>query len=165
MERLIVKGQDAPRQPHLPSDVPVFQDGRLIGVKRRWSWSQSPLKPNNEFRVLVVNDMRDIADLCAWLLKSWGFQVWTAYDGLAGLNMARTLVPDLALLNYMMPGLDGLQVLGALRHDPKTARMKVIIDSVTPIDKQAVRLGAQDFLQAPFAPDDLLVKVSRVLRA
>lgn len=164
MEKLVEKGQDAPHPPRLPSDVPIFSDGRLTGVKRRWSWSQAALTPNSEFRILVVNDLRDIADLCSWLLRSWGFQIWTAYDGVEGLKAARTLVPDLVLLNYLMPGLNGLQVLAALRHDPRTARVKVIVDSVTPIETQAARLGAQDFLQSPFAPDDLLVKVSRVLR-
>jgi CheY-like chemotaxis protein len=154
MDYLIEKGLDAPHQPRVMGDVPIFKDGRLIGVKRRVVQFHTPPKSNSAFRVLVVNDTRDMADLCAECLASWGFQVATAYGGQAGLEAAQEMIPDLILLNYLMPGLNGLQIMQLLRADSRTTRIKVIF-----------RMGADDFLLLPFEPKYLLEKVSRAVRS
>jgi CheY-like chemotaxis protein len=71
----------------------------------------------------------------------------------------------LVLLNYLMPGLHGLEVLRRLRLDPPTAGIKVIMDSARPIGKEASHLGAQDFIKLPYDVSTLLGKITRVLRA
>ena len=164
MDKLIEKGVDSPRQPCPPYDIPVFENNHLIGVTRRTRWA-FPVKQNSEFRVLVVNDQSDMADMYSWLLRSWGFQVATAYDGITGLEAVRTSLPDLVVLNCMMPGLTGLEVLERLRREARTAEVKVIIESASPVGKLAWELGAQEFLHTPFSPGMMFEKVSRVLRS
>lgn len=165
MGHLIERGMDAPHQPRLLGDRPIFKAGRLVGVERRIHRYPVPAKPNCEFRVLVIDDTRDMADLCSDCLRSWGFRVATAYGGVAGLDAAQNTVPDLILLNYLMPGLSGLQVMQLLHAHSKTARIKVIIHDVESIGELAFRMGADDFLLLPFKPEVLLDKVSRAVRS
>lgn len=162
---MIEKGLDQPHQPRLLGDIPIFRGGRLVGVKRRMSQFHAPAKPNSAFRVLVVNDTADMADLCAECLTSWGFQVATTYTGAAGLEAAQRMIPDLVLLNYLMPGLNGLQIMQLLRADSRTTGIKVIIHDVESIGELAFRMGADDFLLLPFEPKTLFEKVSRAVRS
>jgi CheY-like chemotaxis protein len=155
-----------PMLPNIPFDEAVFVANDLIGVKRRNSWSIPPLRKAAEFHVLVVNDVRDIADFASWTLERWGFSTSTAYDGIAGLEAAKRLLPDLILLNWQMPGLDGLSVLKLLRSDPRTAHIKVIMDSgYPPIAEMAASFGAQDFIPLPYDLRVLFGKVAMVLRS
>ena len=163
MDRSVI-GRDAPCLPRLVWDVPIFRGNSLVGVKRLVRWV-IPAKPNSGYRVLVVDDLADVTDLLSELLRKRGFQVSTAYDGVAGLEAVRLHLPDLVLLNFIMPGLDGLQVLARLRADPRTARVKVIIHSATPIRERACLAGAHDFLKVPFACDELHASIARVLGA
>lgn len=114
--------------------------------------------------MLVVDDERDVAVLIAHLLTNMGFQVSTAHDGLSGLEAIKTTLPDLVLLNHLMPGLTGLEVLERVRRDPGTEHIKVIIDSAATISSQALEMGAQGFIKMPFCPQDLCELVTRVLR-
>ena len=122
-----------------------------------------PLQP----RVLMVEDHPDIADLYQLKLQLDGYRVAVASDGAAGLRLARSLTPDLILLDIHVPQLDGLQVLAALREDEATDEVPVIIcseDDTPQLIKEAQRLGAAAYLvKAHLLPSHLSQAVSDVL--
>jgi CheY-like chemotaxis protein len=118
-------------------------------------------------RVLMVEDHPDIADLYQLKLQLEGYRVAIASDGVAGLSMARSLIPDLILLDIHMPQLDGLQVLAALREDKATDELPVIVcseDDDPLLIKEANRLGAVAYLvKANLLPSRLSKTVGDVL--
>ena len=122
-----------------------------------------PLQP----RVLMVEDHPDIADLYQLKLQLEGYRVAVASDGEAGLSMARSLMPDLILLDMHMPLLDGLQVLAALRDDETTDGVPVVVcseDDSPQLMKEARRLGAVAYLvKANLLPSRLSQTVGDVL--
>jgi CheY-like chemotaxis protein len=118
-------------------------------------------------RVLMVEDHPDIADLYQLKLQLEGYRVAVASDGVAGLSMARSLIPDLILLDIHVPQLDGLQVLAALREDKATDELPVIVcseDDDPLLIKEANRLGAVAYLvKANLLPSRLSKTVGDVL--
>jgi len=118
-------------------------------------------------RVLMVEDHPDIADLYQLKLQLDGFRVAVASDGAAGLRLARSLKPDLILLDIHVPQLDGLQVLAALREDEATDDTPVVVfseDDNPQLVKEAQRLGAAAYLvKAHLLPRRLSQTVSDVL--
>lgn len=119
-------------------------------------------------RVLMVEDHRDIADLYQLKLQLEGYDVAVASDGVAGLHMARTLLPDVTVLDIHVPQLDGLQLLAALRQDSATQDLPVIVcseDDNPQMIKEAQRLGAAAYLvKAKLLPAHLSHTVADVLR-
>ena len=118
-------------------------------------------------RVLVVEDDTSIRGLLATLLENEGHDVVTAEDGLAGLVAAGADVPDLVLLDLVMPDLGGRRVLEELRADPRTADVPVIVVTGRPDEAAALLpdVGAADVVGKPFAVEDLLGRVRAVLDA
>ena len=118
-------------------------------------------------RVLMVEDHPDIADLYQLKLQLDGYRVAVASDGVAGLSLARSFLPDLILLDIHMPQLDGLQVLTALREDEATDDVPVVIcseDDSPQLIKEAHRLGAAAYLvKANLLPSRLSQTVADVL--
>ena len=118
-------------------------------------------------RVLMVEDHPDIADLYQLKLQLDGYRVAVASDGAAGLRLARSLTPDLILLDIHVPQLDVLQVLAALREDEATDEVPVVIcseDDNPQLIKEARRLGAAAYLvKAHLLPSHLSQAVSDVL--
>ena len=118
-------------------------------------------------RVLMVEDHPDIADLYQLKLQLDGYRVAVASDGAAGLRLARSLTPDLILLDIHVPQLDGLQVLAALREDEATDEVPVVVcseDDNPQLIKEAQRLGAAAYLvKAHLLPSRLSQAVSDVL--
>lgn len=116
-------------------------------------------------RILVADDARDVADVYCFLLEAAGYRVQRAYDGLTALSLAKVTEPDAAILNFGMPGLNGLRVLRELRE--AGARTKVIITSGTQAFNElafrSIEEGAQGCVQQPFPPERLLGLVARVL--
>ena len=112
-------------------------------------------------------DHPDIADLYQLKLQLEGYRVAVASDGEAGLSMARSLMPDLILLDMHMPLLDGLQVLAALRDDETTDGVPVVVcseDDSPQLMKEARRLGAVAYLvKANLLPSRLSQTVGDVL--
>ena len=119
-------------------------------------------------RVLMVEDHPDIADLYQLKLQLEGYRVAVASDGVAGLEMARALMPDVTLLDIHVPQLDGLQVLAALREDKATQDLLVVVcseDDNPQLIKEAQRLGAAAYLvKANLLPSRLSRTVADVLR-
>ncbi len=116
--------------------------------------------------VLVVDDDDDVSLLCRLHLEQQGFAVVTAADGAAALEMAAQHHPDVVVLDYMLPDLDGLAILAALRDDPATAHIPaVMLTARTEArDQQAAwEAGVSDYLTKPFDTDRLVAAVREAL--
>jgi|GEM_PF-6096724 len=118
-------------------------------------------------RILVADDARDTADVYGFLLGSVGYRVQRAYDGLTALTLAKVVKPDVAILNYSMPNLDGLEVLHELR--ACGVRTKVLITSGTSdfekLYANAIAQGAEACIRQPCPTEHLLAMVARALAA
>ncbi|MBI3553576.1 MAG: response regulator [Elusimicrobia bacterium] len=167
MGQLTRRGQDAPAMPHIVLDLPLFKDGRLVGVARRARWLAWPAALIRGTRILVVDDDKETARLMAAALRAKGYQAACTFDGVSGLAAARALLPDLVVLNLTMPGLTGFDVLRELRADGATSHIKVIITSagakMEVLAAAARELGAQDFLPLPGTPELMLAMVEKAL--
>jgi DNA-binding response OmpR family regulator len=117
-------------------------------------------------RVLVADDDADIRELVLFKLESAGFDVATAADGQAALDMALADPPDLVVLDLMMPRLTGLEVCAALRGTPATAQLPIIMLTAKAQDADITRglaTGADDYMVKPFSPRELLSRIQAVL--
>jgi phosphate regulon transcriptional regulator PhoB len=118
-------------------------------------------------KILVVEDEPDAIELIAFNLESAGYDVVTASDGREGLKKARSAVPDLIILDLMLPETDGLEVCKILRRDPATSDIPIIMltAKAAEIDRVlGLELGADDYVTKPFSPRELVLRVKRLLR-
>ena len=112
--------------------------------------------------VLIVDDEEDLADAVEVLIQRAGFRTCKVHDGAAALVAARELSPDLVLLDYELPELDGLQVLQRLRDDDATADVPVLLNSSARISMADIQ-RADGFLGKPFPESLLNTMIHRVL--
>jgi two-component system, OmpR family, phosphate regulon response regulator PhoB len=120
-----------------------------------------------EQRVLVVDDERDITALVAYHLARAGYRVATASDGAAALKAAKAEPPDLVVLDIMLPGMNGIDVLAELRRRDDTRQVGVILLTARKEETDRIRglsAGADDYLTKPFSPEELVLRVAAVLR-
>jgi DNA-binding response OmpR family regulator len=116
--------------------------------------------------VLVVDDDPDVCDLVTYKLEQSGFEVRRASDGDAALREVAQRIPDLVLLDIMMPGISGLEVLERLRADHATAVIPVVMLTAKAQENDVERgfqLGADDYVVKPFSPRELVRRVTAVL--
>jgi DNA-binding response OmpR family regulator len=116
--------------------------------------------------VLVVDDEDDIRLLAEVGLKASGLKVLVASSGAEGLALARTHAPDLIVLDVMMPEMDGYATLDALRGDPATAQIPVLMltaKNLTTAEEALRGRGVVDFVAKPFAPRQLVERVRAAL--
>lgn len=116
-------------------------------------------------RILVVEDERGIADNIAEYLRQYSYAVDTAYDGTEGLRLARSGNYDVALLDWMLPGIDGLALCGMLRKDHPNLGI-IMLTAKDAVDDRVSGLetGADDYIVKPFALKELLARVQSLLR-
>jgi two-component system response regulator ResD len=117
--------------------------------------------------ILVVDDEPTIADVVSRYLERAGYSARTAADGQAALRSAGEERPDLVVLDLMLPGMDGLEVMSRLREYGEGPRVSVIL--LTAKGEHAdrivgLRLGADDYVVKPFSPAELVARVDAVLR-
>jgi PAS domain S-box-containing protein len=113
-------------------------------------------------RVLVADDNADMREYLARMLRTVGYQVTMVTDGQAALDAARASVPDLVISDVMMPRLDGLGLVSALRADARTAAVPVVLLSARAGQEASIeglRAGADDYLVKPFSAAELLARV------
>jgi DNA-binding response OmpR family regulator len=116
-------------------------------------------------RVLVVEDNPDLAFGLQNNLEIEGYEVVIAPDGNEGLSRARSLNPDLVILDLMLPGLDGFRVLRALREEKRDVPVLILTARGEESDKvRGLRLGADDYVTKPFGVLELLARVEALLR-
>jgi DNA-binding response OmpR family regulator len=117
--------------------------------------------------ILIVEDDKDIADLIAHYLRKAGHIVDMTASGTVGLAKARDAKPDLVVLDLMLPGMDGLLICQALRREPKTAAMPIIMLTARGEESERIaglELGADDYVTKPFSPGELTARVAALLR-
>ncbi|MFP4125505.1 MAG: phosphate regulon transcriptional regulator PhoB [Alphaproteobacteria bacterium] len=117
--------------------------------------------------VLVVEDEAPIQDLLAYNLESSGFEVGQAYDGDEALLAIAERLPDLVLLDWMLPHLSGLEVCRRLRRRPPTQRLPIIILTARVEEPDRLRgldTGADDFIVKPFSVAEVIARTRAVLR-
>ncbi|MBD0693379.1 DNA-binding response regulator [Streptomyces sp. CBMA123] len=117
--------------------------------------------------MLVVDDDPTVAEVVAGYLTRAGHQVDRAADGPQGLALARTGRPDLLVLDLMLPGIDGLEILRRLRADPDGAELPVVLLTAKGDETDRIlglELGADDYVTKPFSPRELVLRVQSVLR-
>ena len=118
-------------------------------------------------RILVVDDEPDIVALVSYHLAKHGFRVFTAATGPDGLEAARKDVPSLIVLDLMLPGTSGYDVLQELRADPETRDIAVLMLTARKEEEDRIlglALGADDYLTKPFSPQELVLRVGAILR-
>src|SRR3954454_1529700 len=118
-------------------------------------------------RILVIEDTRDLVEVLTLALQREGYEISVAYDGNEGLRKAQTLLPDLILLDVMLPGMSGTDVLRELRAGERTRDVPVIIISARAEETDEVvgfSLGADDYVTKPFSPRVLVQRIKALQR-
>ena len=118
-------------------------------------------------KILIVDDEQDVTELLEFNLRQAGYDVISAEDGAAALKKAREVIPDLILLDVMLPEMDGTEVCKQLRRDPITSRIPIIMltAKAAEIDRVlGLELGADDYVTKPFSPRELVLRVRGLLR-
>jgi DNA-binding response OmpR family regulator len=122
--------------------------------------------PREQPVVLAADDDEDILALVAFRLERSGYTVIQARDGQEALDLALNEKPDLAVLDVMMPKLDGFELTRRLRSEEATSRMPIILLTARAQDAdvaQGFEAGADDYLRKPFSPQELRTRVQAIL--
>jgi two-component system alkaline phosphatase synthesis response regulator PhoP len=118
----------------------------------------------SEAKILIVDDEASIVNSVRAYLEREGYAVYTAADGPAALKAARAFSPDLVILDVMLPGMDGLEVLRRLRQD-SDVYVLMLTARADELDKiVGLTVGADDYLTKPFSPRELVARVKAILR-
>ncbi|MBI5191643.1 MAG: winged helix-turn-helix domain-containing protein [Nitrospirae bacterium] len=118
-------------------------------------------------KILVVDDERDLVELLEYNLRKDGYTVVSAGNGLDALKLAASEPPDLVVLDIMLPGMQGLDVMKGLKGKPATQHVPVILLTARSDEFDRVlglELGADDYVTKPFSPRELIARVKAVLR-
>lgn len=116
--------------------------------------------------VLVAEDQPHIRALIEFKLKNNGYRVIAVEDGEAALQKAKELIPDLILLDVMMPLMTGFEVLAALKDIPETKHIPVLLVTAQSSETEVLKgleMGAEDYITKPFSPNELAARVKTVL--
>jgi two-component system phosphate regulon response regulator PhoB len=118
-------------------------------------------------KILVVDDEPDVTDLLKYTLKSKGFDVEAINNPMSSVGFARTFLPDLIILDVMMPELNGIQICRMLRADPTLKKVPVIFLTAKAEENdriQGLESGADDYVSKPFSTKELVLRVQSILR-
>ena len=118
-------------------------------------------------KILVVDDEEDILELVRYNLAREGYQISAVTSGEEALKSARSEMPELIVLDLMLPGVDGLDVAKLLKNDPKTMNIPIVMLTAKGEEADVVtglELGADDYVAKPFSPRVLVARVKAVLR-
>jgi two-component system phosphate regulon response regulator PhoB len=118
-------------------------------------------------RILIIEDERGLTQTLSWYFNKEGYETHVAHEGAEGLRKAQTLLPDVVLLDIMLPGMSGLDVCRELRAGERTREMPIIMITAKSEETDQVvgySLGADDYVIKPFGNKVLLAKVKALLR-
>jgi DNA-binding response OmpR family regulator len=117
-------------------------------------------------RILVVDDEPEAVELLEFNLQQAGYAVISAANGAEALQKARAQMPDLIVLDVMLPEMDGFEVCKLLRLEPATARVPILMLTAKAAEVDRIlglELGADDYLTKPFSPRELLLRIKNIL--
>ncbi|NKD55932.1 MULTISPECIES: phosphate regulon transcriptional regulator PhoB [unclassified Haematospirillum] len=120
-----------------------------------------------KFRIMIVEDEPSLVTMLRYNLEKEGYAVDESYDGEQAVTAIRAGLPDLVLLDWMLPGLSGLEVCRRLRRRPETAHIPVIMITARGEEADKIRgldTGADDYLTKPFSVPELLARTKALLR-
>ena len=118
-------------------------------------------------KVLIAEDSATVRQLVAARLRADGYEVLEASDGEEALKLAREEAPDLLVLDKVMPKLDGFEVIRALRQDPLTSQVPIVMLTERTNEEDVLGgldLGVEDYMPKPFSPHELSARVRRAFR-
>jgi len=118
-------------------------------------------------RILIVEDERGLVQSLSWYFNREGYETHAAGDGNEGLRKAQTLIPDVVLLDIMLPGLDGLSICRELRASERTRQIPIILITAKSEETDQLvgyNMGADDYVTKPFSNKILLQKIKVLLR-
>ena len=115
-------------------------------------------------KILVADDEPSITNLVSAYLKPEGFEVHTAMDGPSGLKAARAFKPDLIILDIMLPGMDGIELLSRLRRESEVYVILLTAKTEETDKIVGLSIGADDYVTKPFSPRELTARVKSALR-
>jgi len=115
-------------------------------------------------KILVIDDEPSILNLVSSYLKTEGYEVFTASDGNAGLKSARAFRPDLVILDVMLPGMDGIELLSRLRRESEVYVIMLTARTEETDKIVGLTVGADDYVTKPFSPRELVARVKAALR-
>ena len=117
--------------------------------------------------IAIVDDEEDIVELVSHHLKREGFKVKEFYNGRDFLSYIESIIPDLAVLDIMLPGIDGLEICRILKSKARTSSLPIIMLTAKATEADVVvglELGADDYMVKPFSPRELVARVKSILR-
>ncbi|MBG0779599.1 MAG: response regulator [Desulfotignum balticum] len=117
--------------------------------------------------ILIVDDEEDIIELIKYNLKTEGYVILTAGTGEQAIKTARQSLPDLIVLDLMLPGIDGLEVTRYLKKNDQTAGIPIVMVTAKGEESDVVtglELGANDYISKPFSPRELVARIRAILR-
>ncbi|MCC6442676.1 MAG: response regulator [Armatimonadetes bacterium] len=117
-------------------------------------------------KVLVVDDEPDVVEMVSFRLRKEGYEVISAHDGPSGVAVALAKLPDLIILDVMMPGIDGFQVFDRLKADQRTANIPVVMLTAkadSPSVAKGWMQGVDSYITKPFDVEDLVKSIKGVL--
>ena len=115
-------------------------------------------------KILVIDDEPSIINLVSAYLKPEGYEVYTAADGNAGLKAARAFQPDLIILDLMLPGIDGIELLTRLRRESDVYVIMLTARTAETDKIVGLSIGADDYMTKPFSPRELVARIKAALR-
>jgi two-component system, OmpR family, alkaline phosphatase synthesis response regulator PhoP len=115
-------------------------------------------------KILVIDDEPSIVTLVTAYLKPEGYEVYTASDGISGLKAARVYKPDLIVLDLMLPGMDGMELLSQLRRESNVYVMLLTAKTEETDKIVGLSIGADDYVTKPFSPRELVARIKAALR-
>lgn len=115
-------------------------------------------------KILVIDDEESILNLVTSYLRPEGYEIYTAKDGPSGLNAAQAYKPDLILLDIMLPGMDGIELLSRLRRESDAYVIMLTAKSEETDKIVGLSVGADDYVTKPFSPRELVARIKAALR-
>ncbi len=118
-------------------------------------------------KILIIEDEKDIAELVQYNLEREGFHPLITHSGEEGINLLQRENPELIILDWMLPGMDGLEICRLLKQDNKTKKIPIIFLTAKGEETDVIvglQMGADDYVAKPFSPKVLLARVKAILR-
>jgi two-component system, OmpR family, alkaline phosphatase synthesis response regulator PhoP len=125
------------------------------------------MKENSEYKILIVDDEEDILEFLSYNLKKEGFTVYTEENGINAIKTASKIIPDLIIIDVMMPGIDGIETCEELRQNPKLKDSSITFLTARSEDYSEIagfKAGADDYITKPIRPKVLIARIHALLK-